>query len=365
MYCCDPGESQPPPIGRPVANTRLYVLDRYLQPVPPGVPGELHVAGISLARGYLNRPELTRAKFIPDPFSAAPGARLYRTGDLVRYRQDGNLEFIGRIDQQVKVRGFRIELGEIETIMGGHPQVEQAAVVAQEPFPGEKRLVAYVVIRDPLLEIGEKEEPAELPTFQPSEDTESAIRADQSPITIHQSRITHDLRQYLRRFLPDYMLPAAFVYLDRLPLSPSGKVDRNALPAAECVRPELEHEFVAPRNEVETLLAGMCAGLLGIDRVGAFDNFFELGGHSLLATQFISRIREAFEVELPLRVLFEHPTSAELAAVLELEQARQAQAPAPAIQARSREVYRRKRSTLRPDGGGGSPDRTVAEKQSV
>jgi amino acid adenylation domain-containing protein len=300
LFRCDPRDPASPPIGKPIVNTKLYVLDPLLQPVPIGVPGELHVAGISLARGYLNRPELTAERFIPNPFVESeirdagsenwpfedtqrnsqfiiPNSRLYRTGDLVRYRADGNLEFLGRLDQQVKVRGFRIELGEIEAALSGHPQVHAAALVAREERPGDMRLVAYVV-------------PAE----------ESAPK-------------TGDLRSYLRRSLPEYMVPAAFVFLESLPVSPSGKVDRQGLPALEGARPELEQAYVAPRGEVETRLAALAAELLGLDQIGIYDNFFELGGHSLLATQFVSRVREIFAVDLPLRELFEHPNVAELA----------------------------------------------------
>jgi len=281
MYRCQAGETGPPPIGRPIANTELYVLDRNMQLLPVGVAGELHVGGVSLARGYLRRPEMTEARFVPHPYSEDPAARLYKTGDLVRYRADGNLEFLGRLDQQVKVRGFRIELGEVETVLGQHPGVREAVVAAREDVPGDKRLVGYVVAGgEPAPTVGE-------------------------------------LRSYLRQRLPEYMVPTGFVYLERLPLSPSGKVERRALPAPEGQRPELEREYVAPRDEVERELAAICGELLGVDRVGVYDSFFELGGHSLLATQLISRVREVFGVELPLRTLFEHPTVADLAGQIE------------------------------------------------
>jgi amino acid adenylation domain-containing protein len=279
MFLCDPNDPQPPPIGKPIANTKLYILDANMQPVPVGVPGELHVGGISLARGYLNHPEMTEAKFVPNPFE--PGDRLYNSGDLVKFRPDGNIVFLGRIDHQVKVRGFRIELGEIENTLANHPQVREAVLAAREDQPGQQRLVAYIV-----------------------SETET-------PPTIGQ------LRSYLRQSLPEYMLPSAFLFLDAFPLSPSGKVDRQTLPAPEGLRPDLEAEFVAPRNEIEAQLAEIGAQLLGLDCIGVFDNFFSLGGHSLLATQFISRVRESFQVELPLRTLFEHPTIAELAALVE------------------------------------------------
>jgi acyl carrier protein len=281
MYRCQAGEASPPPIGRPIGNTELYVLDRNMQLLPVGVGGELHVGGVGLARGYLRRPEMTEARFVTHLFSDDPAARLYKTGDLVRYRADGNLEFLGRIDQQVKVRGYRIELGEVEAVLGQHPGVREAVVAAREEAAGDKRLVGYVVAAGELA-----------PTVG-------------------------ELRGYLRQRLPEYMAPSVFVYLERLPLSPSGKVERRALPAPEGQRPELEGEYVAPRDEVESELAAMCGELLGVDRVGVYDSFFELGGHSLLATQFISRVREVFGVELPLRTLFEHPTVADLAGQIE------------------------------------------------
>ncbi|MDY7076527.1 MAG: amino acid adenylation domain-containing protein, partial [Chloroflexota bacterium] len=322
MYLCDENDPHSPPIGRPIDNTRLYILDQNLQPVPVGVPGELLVGGVSLARGYLNRPELTKEKFIPDPFapSYSPPARgggrvgaesrLYRTGDLVRYRADGNIEFLGRIDHQVKVRGFRIELGEIEAVLEQHPEVQDGVVVVREDAPGDKRLVAYLV---PMNEVG------------PS---------------------VGELRSFLRQTLPEYMVPSAFVTLGALPLSPSGKVDRRALPEPEGVRPEMEREYVPPRNETEEKLAVMCAELLGVDRVGIYDSFFDLGGHSLLATQFISRVRDAFEVELPLRTLFEHPNVAELTEALERARERGTELQAPAILPVSREDHRVRRSAL-------------------
>ncbi len=208
----------------------------------------MHIGGAGVARGYLNRPELTAEKFIPDPFSAEPGARMYKTGDLARYRPDGNIEFLGRADHQVKIRGFRIELGEIEAALGQHPAVREAVVLAREDAPGEKRLVAYVVA--------------------------GARAADDD-----------DLRRFLKEKLPEYMVPAVFVLLDALPLMPNGKIDRRALPAPDRSRPELDKAFVAPRTPTEELLAEIWAQLLDIERVGVHDNFFDLGGHSLLATQ--------------------------------------------------------------------------------
>jgi len=260
------------PIGRPVSNTRVYVLDGCLQPVPVGVPGELHIGGDGLARGYLNRPELTAEKFIPDPFSREPEARLYKTGDLARYLPDGTIEFLGRIDNQVKVRGYRIEPGEIEAVLVQHPFVREAIVIAREDQPGDKRLVAYVVLSE-----------------------KSTVAAN-------------DLRNFMKEKLPEYMVPAAFVVLDALPLTPNGKVDRKALPAPDTERLYPEDSFIAPRTPIEEMLAGIWCDVLGLKKVGIHDNFFELGGHSLLATQVMSRLRKAFQVEIPLRSLFEMPT---------------------------------------------------------
>ena len=260
------------PIGMPIANTQVYVLDPYLNPVPIGVTGELHIGGDGLARGYLNRPELTAERFIANPFSDEPDARLYETGDLVRYLPDGNIEFLGRIDNQVKIRGYRIEPGEIEAVLTQYPAIQQATVLAREDTPGDKRLTAYVVT------------------------------GNGSTIS------THDLRSYLQHKLSDYMVPSAFVFLDSLPLTPNGKLDRKALPAPDPSRPELEDTFAAPHTPVEEMVANIWCEILKIDRVGIQDNFFHLGGHSLLATQVVSRIREALKIELPLRTLFESPT---------------------------------------------------------
>jgi amino acid adenylation domain-containing protein len=279
-------------IGRPIANTRLYVLDAWRQPVPMGVPGELYIGGEGLARGYLHRPELTAERFVPDPFGER-GARMYRTGDLVRYRPDRTLEFLGRLDHQVKLRGFRIEIGEIEAVLAQHPDVRQAVAAAREDRPGDKHLVAYLV-------------------------PEGAQRP--SP---------EGLRQFIKEQLPEYMVPAVFVMLETMPLTPNGKVDRKALPVLDHSRPELEREYVAPRTPVEQTLAEIWSTVLGIQRVGIHDPFFELGGHSLLAAQVISRIQEAFQIELPLRTLFEEPTVAGLAA--QIEQVSREQTPAPSM----------------------------------
>ncbi|MBD3562272.1 AMP-binding protein, partial [Planktothrix sp. FACHB-1355] len=263
------------PLGRPLGNIQIYVLDSHLQPVPIGCPGELYIGGASLARGYFNQPELTAERFISHPFSDEENAKLYKTGDLVRYLPDGNLEFIGRIDNQVKIRGFRIELGEIEAALRQHPAVKEVVVLASEDESDNKRLVAYIV---------------------PDEKSDS-----------------NNLRHFLREKLPEYMMPSAFVMLKSLPLTPNGKVDRVALSELDRTQQELERTFVAPRTPVEEILAGIWAKILRLSQVSIHDNFFDLGGHSLLATQVISRLRETFKVELPLRCLFESPTVAELA----------------------------------------------------
>ncbi len=265
------------PIGYPIANIQIYLLDTYLNPVPIGVPGELHIGGIGLGRGYFNRPELTAEKFIPNAFSNEPGARLYKTGDLARYLPGGIIEYLGRNDYQVKIRGFRIELGEIEAALGAHPGVRECVVLLREDVPGDKRLVAYVVA--------------------------------------HQEWILsrEELLRFVKETLPDHMVPSAFVLLDALPLSPNGKLDRRALLAPDSTRQALESPFVVPRDLFEEMLAGIWSSVLGVEQVGAHDDFFVLGGHSLLATQVISRIRNAFGVELPLLALFESPTVAGLA----------------------------------------------------
>ncbi|MDB9465838.1 non-ribosomal peptide synthetase [Dolichospermum circinale] len=270
-------DSKFPPIGRPIANTQVYILDPYLQPLPIGVYGEIYIGGLSLARGYLNRPDLTSERFIANPFVA--NERLYKTGDLGRYLPDGNIEFLGRIDHQVKIRGFRIELGEIETVLTQHPQVQQVVVIVREDYPGNKYLTAYIV-------------------------------------SATETLTSSELRQFLKGNLPEYMIPAAFVMLKALPLTPNGKVDRLVLPKPEITNSELETAFVAPGTALETKLAEIWCTVLHREQVGIYDNFFELGGHSLLITSVISRIQEHFSIVLPLRSLFTAPTIAELSQVI-------------------------------------------------
>lgn len=274
-----------PPIGQPISNTQAYVLDREKQRLPIGVLGELYLGGAGLARGYLHRPELTAERFIPNPFQESEAAEfdlptshyLYKTGDLVRYAPDGNLEFLGRIDHQVKIRGFRIELGEIEATLRQHPSVQEAVVMVREDQPAQPQLVAYLVCQSS-------------PTPSISE-----------------------LRRFLQTQLPEYMLPAAFVMLEQLPLNPNGKVDRKALPAPDGDRPDLDATFIAPRTDVEVQMAHTWATILKLETVGVEDNFFELGGNSLLAAQLMVSLQATFEIELPVRHLFEHPTIAGLA----------------------------------------------------
>ena len=271
-----------PPIGLPIANTRAYVLDSAMRPVPVGVPGELFLGGLCLARGYWDRPELTLERFVPDPFDAGSGARLYRTGDSVRVSDAGELEFLGRLDDQVKIRGFRVEPAEIESALREHADVGQAAVAAHGTHPGDRVLVAYLVAAQ-------------------------ARRTPPDPAA---------LRRHLERKLPDWMVPAIFVWLDALPLTPSGKVDRRALPAPDAPAPP-EITFVAPRTSGERALATAWQEVLGVDRVSAHDHFFELGGHSLLATRLVARIRRELGIELPLRAVFDAPVLSDLAERLE------------------------------------------------
>lgn len=281
-WACQRGSNQGfVPIGRPVANTQIYLLDSHMQPVPMGEPGELHIGGVQVARGYLNRPELTEANFIPDPFRDEAGACLYKTGDLACYLPGGDLKYLGRIDHQVKISGVRIELGEIESVLEAHPAIKQAVVLAREHEPGEKRLVAYLVANP------------------------------------GQAIDTKQMRQHLQKKLPDSMVPSAFLMLDTMPLTPNGKVDRRALPAPENKRPELEQPYVAPRNELERHLANIWREIIKIDRVGIHDKFFELGGTSIQAARFINRLQEELGENIYIVSIFLAPSIAEYATFLE------------------------------------------------
>ncbi len=254
------------PIGRPIANTQLYVLDPYLQPIPLGETGELYIGGAGVARGYWNRPELTQERFVPDLFSGQPGARLYKSGDLVRYRDDGVLEYLGRVDNQVKVRGYRIELGEIEATLSSHPEVRSCAVLAREDEPGDKRLVGYVV-------------------------------------SAKDKSLSHEeLHSFLKQRLPEYMIPAHFVFLGSLPLTPNGKVDRKALPVPSHESIADKETFVAPRTEIEKTLATIWTNLMQIENIGVHDDFFELGAHSLTAVRAVTKFERLLEWNFPLQL---------------------------------------------------------------
>ncbi len=292
-----------PPIGRPVDNTQIYLFDAQLERAPIGVYGELYIGGSGLSTGYLNRPELTAEKFIPHPFSKELGARLYRTGDLARWLPDGQIEFFGRVDYQVKVRGFRIELGEIEAVLTTHPALREAIVTTREDEGGERRLVAYVVANE------------------------------------KQAVTLNDLRNFLKERLPDYMVPSVFVRLEAIPLTANGKVDRLMLPAPDLARLEIDGAFMPPRTPVEEALLEIWLRVLGIERAGIHDNFFDLGGHSLLATQMISRVREVFKIELPLRKVFEEPTVAGLANSIEAAFNSEGGVQAPAMQSVARDEH--------------------------
>jgi amino acid adenylation domain-containing protein len=270
-----------PPIGRPIANTQVFILDENMQEVPLGAHGELYIGGLGLARGYRNRPHLTREKFVCNPFSTDPGARLYRTGDLARRLPDGQIAFLGRIDEQVKIRGQRIEPHEIVTVLDTHPMVRASFVTAREDEPGDKRLVAYVIPK-------------------PGSDLSDKV-----------------LRDFLGKQIPDFMVPAVFVALESLPLNASGKVDRNRLPAPGEANVLKDEVYVAPRTSIEERMAGMLAALLRFEKVGLNDNFFLLGGNSLLGAQVIARVRDTFGVELSLLGLFDHPTVADLSSEIE------------------------------------------------
>ncbi|HZS77077.1 MAG TPA: amino acid adenylation domain-containing protein [Ktedonobacteraceae bacterium] len=271
---------QPVPIGRPIPNAQVYLLDRFLNVVPIGVPAELYIGGAGLARGYLNRPELTAQKFIPHPFSSSPGARLYKTGDLARFLPTGDIEFLGRIDHQVKIRGYRVELGEVEAVLRKHPYLQEALVLAREDVTGSKSLVAYVVPRHDVVLTGS------------------------------------DLRHFMREQLPDYMVPSAFVLLEALPLTPGGKVDRRALPAPDNGRSDLAEGFAVPTSPVHQQLVQIWEELLGVRPIGIRDNFFELGGHSLLAVRLVDRIEQVWGKKVSAATLLAGPTIEQLSMVL-------------------------------------------------
>src|SRR4029077_17687775 len=272
------------PIGRPIANTQVFILDPFLNPVPIGVPGELYTGGDGLAHGYWKRPELTAEAFIPNAFDVNRRSPvLYKTGDSARYLPNGNIEFLGRLDQQVKIRGFRIELGEIETVLGRHPAIRECVVTARADGLGIKRLIAYLVSRD------------------------------QSGPT------ASELRNFLNDKLPDFMVPAAFVQLSALPLTTNGKVDRKALPMPDHARPALERKYVAPRDDVERRLTQIWENLLGVQPVGVQDKFFDLGGHSLLAVRIVAQIQQTFGRKLRLATIFQAATIEQLAAILREE----------------------------------------------
>jgi len=279
-------------IGKPISNSQVYLLDQHLRPVPVGVPGEIYIGGDGLAMGYLNRPGMTAERFLPNPFGVWQGSRMYKTGDLARYQLDGDLKFLGRIDNQVKLRGFRIELGEIEGVLEAIPEVKSALVMAREDAPGITQLVAYIV-------------PNEIET-----DAGDDIRIVDEP---QSEKFVEGLAENLREKLPDYMVPNAFVLLTAMPLTPNGKVDRNALPAPDREYKVGDKEYVGPRNVEEDILAGIWGQVLGLPDVSVTDNFFLMGGHSLLATQVLSRSRKAFDLNIPLRVIFDAPTIAEFA----------------------------------------------------
>ena len=272
----------PPVIGSAVNNTQLYVLDQNFCLAPIGVSGELYIGGVSLAHGYLNRPDLTAEKFIPHLFSHAPGARLYSTGDVARVLSDGNVEFLGRLDHQVKLRGFRIELSEVESVLNEHASIRESVVILGEDMAGDKRLIAYFVA-EPSVELAISE-----------------------------------LRHFLQEKLPVFMIPSVFVSLDEMPLTPNGKLDRQSLPAPAGKHLKREKNYITPRTPVENILADIWAEILQLEEVGADDNFFELGGHSLSATRVISQVRNRFQIEIPLRQLFNFPTVAELAQLIEI-----------------------------------------------
>ncbi|MDF5728925.1 MAG: amino acid adenylation domain-containing protein, partial [Rhizonema sp. PD38] len=351
---CQPNGKKPS-IGKPISNLRIYILDANNQLLPPGIPGELCIAGVGLARGYLNRPETSAEKFVCVEFFGET-ERIYKTGDLARWRLDGNLEYLGRIDDQVKIRGFRIELGEIEAVLNQHSDVQVSCVIAREDTPLPDGNIEYlgridnqVKVRGFRIELGEIETVLDQsPHVQTScaivrEDTPGDKRLFAYIVPHQQSTITsNELRQFLKAKLPDYMVPNAFVILESMPLTPNGKIDRRALPALDLdsdaygalnLRPD---KYIAPRTPIEEMLAQIWSQLLGVEQVGIHDNFFELGGHSLLATQLISRIRDQFKVQLPLRELFNAATIAELGQSISKLQQQNSDSKVPRILPRSK-----------------------------
>jgi acyl-coenzyme A synthetase/AMP-(fatty) acid ligase/acyl carrier protein len=278
-YLVERNSSPFPPIGTPISNQRLYILDENLNAVPPGVMGEVFIASDLLARGYLGRPDATAERFLPDPISNVAGLRMYRTGDAGRWLRSGDIQLSGRMDHQLKIRGFRVEPGEVEAAVAELPGVKQVAVSSWESQPGDRSLVAYVVLNpEATLSVGEM--------------------------------------QTLRRKLPEYMIPSRLVILETLPMTPTGKVDRRALPPPDSARPDMEERFTQPSTAIEKTLASIWSTVLGLDSVGVHDNFFALGGHSLRATQVTSRIRKEFDINFPVRLVFENPTIAEMSPVV-------------------------------------------------
>jgi acyl carrier protein len=299
------------PIGRPIPNIQTYVLDHTLSPVPVGVVGELYIGGMGVGRGYLNDEQRTAQSFIPDPFSDGPGARLYKTGDLARYLADGTLEFLGRIDHQIKIRGLRIELGEIEMALKQHPSVMDLVVVARKDSTEDQRLVAYVV-----------------------------LHKDHIAMTVN------DLQNYLMKQLPAYMVPSAIVFLEALPLNSNGKIDRRKLPPPDSIRSEHEKRLVAPRNSLEEVVVAIWSKVLGIEQISIYDDFFALGGDSLLATRVTSSLRTSLAVEIPLRNFFEATTVAQLAEIIMQLKQQNATSQTPALRKLSRQAYRLPEASL-------------------
>ncbi|MGW2461804.1 amino acid adenylation domain-containing protein [Streptomyces sp. NPDC001761] len=305
LYEVNPGMLAPSgtlPIGRPMANTQLYVMDGHGHPAPVGVPGELWIGGAGVARGYLNRPELTAERFVPHPFSDDPDARVYRTGDLARWLPDGNIDFLGRMDHQLKIRGFRVELGEIDAAVLAHPEVTQAVTVVREDQPGDKRLVSYVVCDGPTA------------VSRQGHDGAADEQHANAPVAVgDEAELRVALRRHVAERLPEHMVPNAFVVLERLPLSANGKVDRQALPKPSGLRAELDGPYVAPRTPTEERLAQIWADVLAVDRVGIHDDFFDLGGHSLLVMRVVNRITSDLRLDLTVGDLFACPSVAALA----------------------------------------------------